>query len=404
MPLFHYYGRDSQGKPVSGNVEQASDREVALYLSENNIIPVDITLKKNSNINFLLSKINNKKVIDEQLILFSRQMQTIYRAGLPLHKGLDALIHSLPNHSFKVILVDIAKRLRSGLSFSKAMQCHPEVFDQFFIGMVAVGEGSGQPEKAFSKIGDYLERDLLIKKNIKAVVRYPLFVLFSIVVALLTINFLVIPAFTELFSRLGNQLPLATQLLLGMSNFLTQYAGMLFVITVIVILVFRAYGNTTNGRLCIDRVYYKLPFVGKVLYKAGVARYTHALSSLLSANLTLNHAMALAAGVINNRYLKKEILLIKESVERGESLYSAHYQRQMFSPLVLQMIYLGEETASIDTLLAEVAESYEREIDYDINRISSAIEPLLILILAIFVGILAVGVFLPMWSLFEVSV
>lgn len=401
MTLFYYYGRDVQGNPISGDIDLISEREVLTYLSQNGITPVNIEQRKSNTLTSFFISIKNNKISDEQLILLSRQMYTIYHTGLPINKGLDGLTNSLNNVPLKTVLVDISKKLKAGLSFSKAMTFHPKVFNDFFIGMVVIGEATGKPIQAFKQIGDYLERDLAIKKNIQSAIRYPCFVLLSIFSALIAINFLVVPAFNQLFDRVGTSLPWATQLLLWTSEFFSQYIVLLSLILLLGILAFYFYRKTHSGRLRIDQLYYRLPFLGQIFYRASISRYAHSLSALLSANVALNKAIELAAEVVNNHYIRKEIMVIKSNIERGESIYGAHHKSHIFSPLVLQMVYLGEETASLAQLLDEVAKSYEREIDYDIKRLSATIEPLLILILAIFVGLLALGVFLPMWSLFE---
>jgi len=402
MPLFHYYGRDPKGNAVSGELEQSSDRAVVLALAANNITPIEVTLKKPSLFDVQLLK--NHNISREQIILLTRQFYTICRSNLPINTGLDGLVNSLDPGPLKAVLADLSKQLKAGLSLSAAMKKHPTVFNNFYTGMVAIGEDSGHLKEVFENIGDYLERELVIKKNIATAVRYPIFVLFSIVIALITVNFWVVPAFSDLFERLNAELPLMTQLLLWMSHFATRYLWLILAIIFLLFVAFRLYQNTPAGRLKVNRIFYSLPLVGDIFYKAAVARYTHSLSVLIRANVTLDKAINLAAGVIDNVYFKEQILTVKNNIEHGDSLYKAHSQYSIFSPLILQMIYLGEQTASLDELLGEVAESYEREIDYETKRMSAVIEPLLILVLAIFVGILALGVFLPMWSLFESNV
>ena len=402
MPLFHYYGRDNQGKAVSGELEQSSDRAVALYLSSNNITPIEINLKRSSFLEFGLLK--TQKVSREKIILLTRQLYTISRSNLPINTGLDGLVNSLEPGLIKTVVADISTQLKAGLSLSAAMKKHPAIFNQFYTGMVAIGENSGQLKEIFASVGDYLERELVIKKNIATAVRYPIFVLCSIFIALITINFWVVPTFSDLFERLNAQLPLMTQLLLWMSHFVTAYLWLLVLIVMLFYLAFRYYQNTPTGRLRINKWYYSLPLVGHIFYKAAVARYAQSLCVLIRANVTLDKAIGLAAGVIDNVYFKEQILTVKKNIEQGDSLYKAHSQYSIFSPLILQMIYLGEQTASLDELLGEVAQSYEREIDYETKRMSAVIEPVLIVVLAVFVGILALGVFLPMWSLFETNV
>lgn len=403
MALYSYHGRDQQGNAISGQIEKSSDIDVAIYLSSKNITPVDIFLSKNIAVYKDTSDIFSPRIKEEELILFSRQMHTIYRSGLPINKGLEGLYNSLSSSALKQVIKDLITKLKEGLSLSQAMRYHPKVFSDFFSGMVEIGENTGQLTDTFNQIGNYIERDLSIKKSIQSAIRYPLFVLVSIIVALVVINLWVVPAFSHLFERLDADMPLATQWLLWLSNSIRYYFWLIILIFLGVLASLYYFRTTEKGRKIVDKNYYAIPFVGHILYKSGLAHYAFALSTLLKSGVSLNHAIRLSAGVINNRYLKGEILMIQESIRRGDSLYSAHQRRQIFSPLMLQMVHLGEETGALDTLLADIAESYEREIAFDIKRISASIEPLLVIILATFVGILALGIFLPMWSLFETS-
>jgi MSHA biogenesis protein MshG len=277
------------------------------------------------------------------------------------------------------------------------------VFSPLFISLVSVGENSGRLDLTFMQLAEYMERDLLTSRNIRQALRYPTFVIIALVLAMAIINIKVIPAFAGMFSKFGAQLPLPTRILIGVSDFFVAYWPLMLVAIIAVSIAVWRYVKTPAGAKLWGRKKLSLPIIGDVIERASMARYSRSFALMLDAGMPLTTALDLCAKVIDNAYLAEKINGIRSGVERGESLYQTHLMSGMFTPLVLQMIAVGEESGQVDTLLAEVAGFYEREVDYDVKKLSDKIEPLLIVIMAGFVLVLALGIFLPMWEMYNIQ-
>ncbi|WP_347330946.1 type II secretion system F family protein [Marinimicrobium locisalis] len=405
MATYQFRGRNAEGRLVTGQLEAASADAVAGQLSGRGVTPLAIEPYeyKASLSERLQAWHNSGKVETVDLIMFCRQMYTITRAGVPLVRGIRGLAANLRNVTFRETLEDIADRLEAGLELSVAMRHHPKVFDNLFVSIVSVGEDSGSLEDAFKQLGEYIERDQETIKNIKAALRYPTFVLVALAIAILVINIKVIPAFGNMFAQFGAELPLPTRILIGVSDFFVDFWPYLLFITVGVFFGLRHYIATDEGARWWGRKKLGLPVIGDIIERASMARYARSFSVMLRAGLPVNRALDLCARAIDNPYLGDKIREIRAGVERGEGLFQTHMTSGMFTPLVLQMIAVGEESGQVDQLLAEVAEFYEREVDYDTKRLSDRIEPIMIVIMASFVLILALGIFLPMWEMYNIQ-
>jgi MSHA biogenesis protein MshG len=405
MAGYNYSGRDAKGAMITGYLERASENDVANYLLKKNITPVSISFfQKKESLNDILQKyIKRTKVSDEELVMFCRQMYTINKAGLPLIQGLESLSASISGGPLRECILDVTHRLETGVSLSSAMAYHRNIFNNLFLGMIKIGEETGKLDSIFAQMGVYIRRDIETKKSIASALRYPSFVLTAMVIALFVVNLMVIPAFADMFSRFGAELPLPTKVLISMSHFFVNYWWLVMIMVIAITSGLMAWVKTPQGKLWWHYSKLYIPIVGSLVNKAAISRYIRSLSLMLSSGLSMNKAIGLCADIIENEYLSTNIKKIKEGVERGDSLYRTHEKSRMFSPLILQMIKIGESSGQVDTLLLEVAESYEREVDYELQSLSSKIEPLLIVVMAGFVVVLALGIFLPMWDMFSIQ-
>ena len=347
--------------------------------------------------------IGANKIRSVDLVMFCRQMYTITKAGIPLTRGLRGLSASVRHEYFQEVLSEVADRLEEGASLSAAMRHYPKAFNSLFISMIAVGESSGKLDEVFQQIGFYIERDEETRKRIKSAMRYPSFVLAAIFIAVAVVNMLVIPEFSKLFDKFDVELPFVTIILISSSNFFVNYWHVLSLALVGVGIAAYRYFKSEKGALAWGEYKMRLPIVGALIERASMARYSRSLSLMLRAGVPITHSLNLCAAAIDNPYLGKKITGIREGVERGESLLRTHLQAEMFTPLVLQMVSVGEESGQVEALLSEVAEFYEREVEYDLKTLTDRIEPLLIVVMSVFVLILALGIFLPMWGLYDVQ-
>ncbi len=406
MPTYQYYGRDNNGSAIKGSVERGSENDVLSFLSKKHIIPIKIELvTEKQSVTQWFNKLafTQDSVADEQLIMFCRQMYTINKSGLPLIQGLESLSASIRPGALQSCLLDVIDRLESGLSLSQSMQYHKNIFNNLFIGMVKVGENTGHLEDVFLQMATYIQRDMETKKAVKTALRYPSFVLVAMVIALFVVNLLVIPAFADMFSRFSAELPLPTKILLGTSHFFIHYWWLVVILVFGAIYSFVSWANTSNGKVNWHRYKLSIPIIGPLINKAAIARYVRSFSLMLGAGVPMHKAIQLCSEIIDNHYLAQKIRSIRSEIEKGDSVYRTHDRSGLFTPLVLQMISIGENTGKIDTLLIDVAEFYEGEVDYDLQSLSAKIEPLLIVIMAVFVMVLALGVFLPLWEMFNIQ-
>lgn len=405
MAIYEFKGRNNDGRLISGQVDAASQDGAVNQLLGRGITPVSVN-EHIEEIPFsekLARATNTGRVSTTELIMFCRQMHTISRAGIPLVKGLRGLAASMRNFVFQEALNDIVTRLEAGVELSSAMRAHPKIFTNMMVSMVSVGENAGRLDLVFKQLSDYLERDDSTIKSIKTALRYPSFVFIAMAIAIAVINVKVIPAFAGMFEKFGAQLPLPTRILVGISDFFVAFWAYILVLIIAAVAWFYHYIKTPEGSRVWGRKKLNLPVVGDIIERASLARYARSFGLMLNAGLPLSAALELSARAIDNPYLGDKIRAIRAGVERGEGLYQTHLVSGMFTPLILQMIAVGEESGQVDTLLAEVASFYESEVEYDVKKISDRIEPIMIVMMAGFVIVLALGIFLPMWDMYSIQ-
>ena len=404
MPLFTYKGRNARGSLIQGEIDAGTIDSVASQLFNIGVTPIDIKEQKepsDSDIN-LSNYLNRKAPSLDDLILFSRQMYTLMKAGVPMIKSFSGLIQSTRNFKIVESLKDIISNLESGRDLSSSLARHPSIFSPLYISMVKVGEETGRLEESFFRISEYLAREKDTRERIKAALRYPTFVIIAIAIAIAIINIFVIPAFAGLFAKAGVELPWQTRLLMTTSTFFVQWWPMLLFAVIGSIIGSRLYVQTDSGRYQWDHYKLKIPLIGDIIYRAILSRFARSFSMGLKSGVPLIQAMTVVSRSVDNEFISDKILGMRNGIERGESLTRTASLTKMFPPLVLQMLSVGEETGQVDDMMVEVAEYYDREVDYDIKNLSASIEPILIVAIGIMVLILALGVFLPMWDLAKV--
>ena len=339
----------------------------------------------------------------EDLILFSRQLYTLMRAGVPINQAMTGLIRSTHNQRLAGALREVQADLEGGRDLSTALSRHPRIFSSLYINTIRIGEHSGQLDAALLRLAEYLDLERDTRARIKSALRYPTFVVVAIGIAIGIINIIVVPAFANVFERAGVALPIYTRIIIGTSNFFVAYWIAMLVAIVVPIFTARSFVRTERGRYLWDRYKIRIPIIGSILYRATLGRFARSFSMSLAAGVPLLQALTVVSRAVDNEYLGDKIMAIRTGVERGDSLTRSAAATGMFTPLVVQMLSVGEESGAVDDLLSEVAGFYEREVDDDIKNLSQTIEPVLIIFIAGMVLILALGVFLPMWDMASVK-
>ncbi|HAS6111564.1 type II secretion system F family protein [Vibrio vulnificus] len=403
MATFHYQGRTLDGNKANGQIDAVTSEAAAEQLMNRGIIPVSITQgKTGSGLDFDLNTLFAPAVPLEILVLFCRQLYSLTKAGVPLLRSMRGLVQNCENKQLKAALEEVVAELTNGRSLSASMQLHSKVFSPLFVSMIHVGENTGRLDQALLQLANYYEQELETRKRIKTAMRYPTFVISFIVVAMFILNVKVIPQFASMFSRFGVDLPLPTRILIGMSEFFVNYWMLLAGFIVGLIFGFKAWVATADGRERWDKWRLKFPVVGGVVNRAQLSRFSRTFALMLKAGVPLNQSLALSAEAMGNRYLELKILKMKADIEAGSQVSVTAINSGIFTPLVIQMISVGEETGRIDELLMEVADFYDREVDYDLKTLTARIEPILLVIVAGMVLVLALGIFLPMWGMLDV--
>ena len=400
MAKYQYKGRDAQGALITGQLDAVNAEAVATQLNSRGLIPLSIqevaTAAGNS---FDFAKLFRKRISVEELIIFSRQMHSLNKAGVPIIRALRGLAGSIKNETLKETLYDVADTLESGVDLASSLNRHPEIFSPLYVSVIHVGENTGRLDLAFKQVAGYLELERDTKKRIGEATRYPLFVIVAIVIAIGVINVLVVPAFAKLFSSFNAELPWQTQFLISCSNFTVNNWYWLLLAIIGSILACRDYIATEIGGSNWDRMKLRIPLVGGIFERINLGRFARTYAMVARAGVPIIQALNVVGSAVGNRYIESKINAMRTRIERGENFSRVAQNSGMFSELVLQMISVGEETGTMDDLLDEVADFYEQEVDYDLKSLGDKIEPILLLIVAGMVLILALGVFLPMWDL-----
>ena len=405
MPFFSYKGRNNKGELVKGVLESDDRNALAKQLLSIGITPVEIVPgSAASAINNLSISLFEERIEPLDVMMFSRQMHTLLKAGIPIMSALNGLLSSTRNKTLVKVIYDIRSSLDSGRELSAALNLHPKVFNGFYVSMIRVGEATGMLDKVFLRLFDHLEFEKFMRDQIKAALRYPSFVLLAMTVAVIIINLFVIPIFAKVFANMGAELPLMTRILLGFSNFVVASWPYLLVGFIGGIYMFRSYIASNRGKYQWDSFKLKIPIAGPIIHKATMARFGRSFALSSKSGVPIMSALNLVAQTVDNDFIAHKVDQMRVGVERGESILHTATEAGVFNSLVLQMIAVGEESGALDDLMEEIADMYQRDVEYEIKNLGAKIEPILIVFLGILVLILALGIFLPVWDLGKVAI
>ena len=408
MPNFAYRGRDAVGQITQGSLEGASSAAVADALASRGIIPLSIkpapeaakTEATGGGLGGLAKlQIFKQKVEHIDVLMFSRQIYTLLKAGVPIMRSLAGLQESSTNPTMKKVIQEVRDSLDSGRELSVSLGRHPKVFSQFYLSMVRVGEMTGRLEEIFIRLFEHMEFENFMKQQVKSALRYPSFVIAAMVIALFVVNIFVIPAFAKVFEGFHTELPLMTRILLGFSNFMVNWWPVILGALAAAIFSFRGWVATAAGRYQWDKLKLGFPIAGKIIRKATLARFARSFALASRSGVPIIQALTTVAQTVDNDYIARKVENMREGVERGESVLRVAVAAGVFTPVVLQMIAVGEESGAIDDMMEEIGTMYQNEVEYELKTLAQQIEPILITMLGILVLVLALGIFLPIWDL-----
>lgn len=397
MPVYKYTIINKQGKKQTNTYKANSEKEVASMLREkhNIILKIEKT-KTEKSISF------SKKISSKDLAVFCRQFQAMLKAGVPIINCLDIIIQQTTNKKFREIISDIYESLQKGFTLSEASSKYSNVFPSLFISMVEAGEASGNLDDIMDRLAIHFEKEFKINNKIKSAMTYPIVIA---VVATAVVIFLltsVMPTFLSMFQNSGIELPAITKALLSFSNFIKYQWYVIIIIIVLIPIIFKILLKNAANRLIFDKIKLKIPVVKYLNLKVATSRFTRTLSTLLSSGVPLINSLEIVAKVTGNEYIGKVILDSKEEVKKGVSLSDPLRRYNIFQPMVISMIKIGEDSGSLDEILSVTANFYDEEVDTAVNKLTTVVEPIMLVIMAVIVGFIVVGMVLPMFDMFNV--
>ncbi|MDD5033322.1 MAG: type II secretion system F family protein [Methylococcaceae bacterium] len=403
MTQYSYKGRDPHGELVSGLLDSNSPAGCARILMGRGITPISIeqaksVVKSGSVLGGRIRRSHGKPDLDD-LIFFCRQMHTLVHSGVPLIQGMAGLVETTRSSVLAKTLGLIIRELEAGYGLSQTFGHHGEIFPPMIIGILQVGESSGRIGEAFLRLSGYLERESDTRNRVKTAIRYPVMVLVAITLALGVINLFVIPAFAKVFAGFNTELPWATQILLATSNFAVHHWPWVLLGLAFSVWLWQRFIRTQAGRLWWDRRKLSLPVIGPIIINSTLGRFARSFAMMMKSGVPIIQSLTILAEALDNAYVAGLIIDLRRSIERGDSISHTAAELEIFPPLMLQMIAVGEESGRLDEMLDAVADYYDREVDFDLKNLSTAIEPILLLVVGGMVLILALGVFLPIWDL-----
>lgn len=408
MAAFTYRGRNGAGEAVSGVLEGATAAAVADVLFGSGVTPTEIKPAPAGAARKSAASAQGfnpfaPKIMHVDILLFTRQLYTLLKAGVPIMRALGGLQDSSANPAMKTLLGQVRESLDSGRELSMSLARHPQVFTPFYLAMVRVGEMTGRLEEVFLRLFDHMEFERFMREQVRSALRYPMFVILAMAVAMFVVNIWVIPAFAKVFAGFGAALPLMTRILIGFSNFMVTWWPALIGGIAVAGFAFKSWIGTRRGRYLWDKLKLRLPIAGKIVRKATLARFARSFALATRSGVPVIQALTTVAQTVDNSFIAAKVEQMRNGVERGESVLRAAIATGAFTPVVLQMIAVGEESGSLDEMMEEISGMYQNEVEYELKTLAQQIEPLLIVLLGAMVLVLALGIFLPLWDLGSVA-
>lgn len=396
LPAFTYEGLDRKGNKVKGEITSKNMALAKVMLRKQGINVTKIAPKKKD----ILAALKKKKIKSIDITVFTRQLATMIKAGVPLVQGLEIVAEGLENPTMRDVVLGIKSEVEGGNTFAGALRKYPQYFDDLFCSLVASGEQSGQLETMLDRVAIYKEKSELLKQKIKKAMKYPATVIVVAIIVTIILMVKVVPVFQDLFSSFGADLPAFTKMVVSMSKWMQSYWFVLVVGMVVSVGLFmEAKKRSQKFRDFLDRAVLKAPIFGDLIYKSIIARYSRTLATTFAAGVPLIDALESTANATNNVVYRDAVMRIREEVSSGQQLQFAMRTSQRFPPMAVQMVAIGEESGALDSMLDKVATHFENEVDNAVDGLTSMMEPLIMVILGILVGGLVVAMYLPIFQM-----
>jgi type IV pilus assembly protein PilC len=395
--VWQWVAQTKKGRKLKGEVEAATEQIAQSQLKKRNLTILKLKPKPKdlfANIAFMQPKVKNKDIV-----IFTRQFSTMIDAGLPLVQGLNILAEQNDNPTFKAILRQLTKDVEGGSTLAEAMKKHPKVFDNLFVNLIAAGEVGGILDTILQRLATFIEKAEELKSRIKGALTYPIVVIGIAFIVIAVILIFVIPVFQDMFSSFGSALPVPTQIVVNMSDFMKGNIHWIILAIIAFVFAFKQYASTKGGRKTIDTYSLKLPVFGDLLKKTAVARFTRTLGTMMSSGVPILDSLEIVAKTAGNVVIEEIIYDVRGSIAEGQTIAEPLSENDIFPGMVIQMISVGEATGALDTMLGKIADFYDKEVDAAVDALTSMLEPLLMLFLGGAIGGLVVAMYLPIFTM-----
>ncbi len=402
MANFKYKIRDKHGRASTGTIEGESRESVASHFKQMGYMPILIEEEKLGIKNFNPFQRFFNRVSHEELIIFTRQLETLQAAGVAILVSLGSITEQITNPYFKRIIEEIANDIESGKSFSDALSRFPSVFSEIYINMIRSGEAAGILDDVLARLATLMEHEQEMRMRVQQAIRYPLLVILVISIAFPLLVMFVIPKFSALFARFNTELPLPTKILLSMHFILSHYWPVIVAAIIILSVGFKRFINTKSGRYIWDRVKLKMPVCGQLFLKISLSRFSRMTALLSASGIPIINTLEIVRDSLGNRVIAESVDNIIQGIGEGKGIAEPMKLSGLFPGIVVQMVKIGEETGKINELLLKVSDYYDAQVDYTVKNLTVLIEPILIFALGMMVLTMALAIFMPMWNLMSV--
>ncbi|MGA2515101.1 MAG: type II secretion system F family protein [Thermodesulfobacteriota bacterium] len=396
MPVYKWEGKTAKGAVKKGEMEGPSEAAVRIHLRQQNVIPTKISSKGKE---IHIPSPFKKKVKQKSVAIFTRQLATMIDAGLPLVQSLEILSSQQETKTFKDVLRGIKEDVEGGSTFAGALKKHPATFNDLYTNLVVAGEEGGILDNILNRLASYIEKSEALKKKVKSALVYPATIIAVAVIVVMILMIFVIPVFETMFKSAGNALPLPTLIVVTLSKMIKKYILIVIPALILFFYLFKKYYQTQSGKSVIDRVLLKLPVFGLLLRKIAVARFSRTLGTLVSSGVPILDGLTIVSRTAGNKTIETAILNARASIREGETIAEPLGRSNIFPPMVIQMISVGESTGALDSMLSKIAEFYEEEVDVAVSNLTSLLEPLLMCFLGVVIGGVVIAMYLPIFNM-----
>jgi len=400
MAVYEYKAFNKKGKTVTGVIDADSSQEARIKLREEDVFITDLyettaVQEKKSSANIVLFA----RIRPIEISVMTRQLSTLLNAGIPLVEALSAVIDQIDNKGLKKIMSQVRESVREGMSFADALSRHPRAFSQLMVNMIRSGESSGSLEIVLLRLADFLEQQIELKRKVGSALIYPTVTISIALIVLLFLLVYVVPSVTQIFADMKQTLPLPTAILIAVSRFTQNYWWLFLLSAIAVFSGIKAYTKTDDGRIHFDRLKLKMPLFGSLIRKIAIARFSRTLGTLLKNGVPLLNALDIVKNVVGNKILEQTIEDARTHIGEGSTIHDPLKRSGVFPPIVIHMIFVGEKSGTLEEMLNKVADTTDNEINSVVNTLTSLLEPIMIVGLALVVGFIVLSILLPIFEI-----